>query len=253
MKRRLCGIALAVVAGTGMLAACGGGTSGKTKIKFFGWGNIEEMGNVSKDPVFRSGDCGETWEPSDMSAWESAGIRLANGDVVSFYGETLFRDLPYLPEIAKERKIEAPNRLGFYTREELLPVLGERLDRILYTKRVKRGTDVSVREECTVHYEHMAYSSIKGGLIAFLRPAGRPRVDGDGTVYLPFQGPYMLPDGRMYTGMSCVHMFRSTDNGYTFGHVGTVPYEEEYNVPTACEVEGFNESASRSFWTERLY
>ncbi len=204
------------------------------------------FGEEEKNPVYKSTDGGENWEPikNAQDEWMRAGTRLPNGDIFYFREHSILpkETLPELPPLPEGRKMLFAN-WSVYTVDELTPVLGDRVAKEFKAYRIKAGTDTVVEETCTVIWDNMPVVVHGEGFLirVFPHPALSMKVDKDGTLWMPMDAPAIGEDGKLASLRRCTAFLRSTDMGHTWEYVSHILYEESFNKPTAIDVEGFME------------
>ena len=208
----------------------------------------ENLDSANRNPVYRSIDCGETWERLENPAkyWAMAQKPIANGDRVTFEGLEYITDTIDFPKPAPERSgknVLRPNFVGVYTNEEIRPLVGDDLDHTIICRRIKAGTGEMVKHKCKVDWKNAKGNVlIYNGYIGISQYlCGEYRVDKDGTIYMPASGMMLNADGSLASKYSSMFFLKSTDNGYSWEYVGGIPYKDEYNISNAIEVEGFME------------
>ncbi|MBO5224102.1 MAG: exo-alpha-sialidase [Clostridia bacterium] len=210
----------------------------------------ENHDRENRNPVFKSVDCGVTWARVENPAkeWTEAQTPISNGDKVRFTGSPLITDkelLAKLGEPAVERgadKMKVPAYKGVYTNAEMRKILGDDCNKTIMSHRLKKGETELVNQLCEVRWDDLAYGLVFNGYVGAMY-AQPYREDKDGVLYLPVATHCVNPDGSLVSGYRSMSMLKSTDHGYSWEHVGTCEYHDEYNIPNAIEVEGFMECA----------
>lgn len=204
------------------------------------------FGTEEKNPVYKSVDGGESWEQiqNGQHEWMRAGAKLPNGDIFYFREHTVLQKdtLPELPPLPNGRSLLTAG-MAVYTADELAPVLGDRVAKEFKAYRIKSGTDEVIEEICPVIWENMPVVLHHDGFLirVFPHPGLCMKVDGDGTLWMPVDAPAIDSDGKLLSLRRCTAILRSTDMGHTWEYVSHILYEEEFNPPTAIDVEGFME------------
>ncbi len=211
--------------------------------------DYENRDRENKNPVYKSID-GINWEPAKNNAleWTNAQTPIANGDKVRFTGVPSVTDKQLLETLGEPAlirgadKMKVPAYKGVYTNAEMRKILGDDTNKVIKSHRIKAGESELTRTKCEVKWDDLAYGKIFNGYVAcaYAQPF---RQDKDGTLYLPVAAHCVRPDGSLVSGYRSMCMLKSVDNGYSWEHVGTCEYHDEYNIPNAIEVEGFMESA----------
>lgn len=204
------------------------------------------FGEEEKNPVYKSIDGGESWSLAEKGQreWVCAGAKLPNGDIFYFREHAVLRKetLPELPPLPEERRLRTAG-MSVYTVNELEPILGDRVAKEFKAYRIKAGTDEITEESCTVIWENMPVVLHHDGFLirVFPHPALCMKTDAKGTLWMPVDAPAVNADGTLASFRRCTAMLRSTDMGHTWEYVSHILYEEEFNPPTAIDVEGFME------------
>lgn len=210
---------------------------------------LETFGKEHTNPIFKSTDEGKTWEflEEPLFDWITAQKPLPNGDYLQIGEHEVIKDfgeLPELPEYRKKCSGIACTR-DVYLVDELLPILGDKIEKEFKAYRVKAGTNEVVEETCKVNWPNMPVSLYEGAILCRVFPAVgyNYAIDKQGVLWLPVPAPYVTSDGKLGSQRSCTHMLKSDDMGHTWDYVSTIVYKEEYNNPNCIDIEGFNECA----------
>jgi hypothetical protein len=211
--------------------------------------DFENRDRENKNPVYKSYD-GINWEKVKNNAleWTEAQAEISNGDKVRFTGAPNITEperLEILGEPDEKRgksKVKAPCFVGAYTNAEIRKVLGDDVNKTIMSHRLKKGAAELENKLCEVKFDELAYGRIYTGYVGatYAQPY---REDKDGTLYMPLCCFSVDDNGALVSPYRCMSMLKSTDHGYNWEHVGTCKYKEEYNIPSAIEVEGFMEAA----------
>ena len=207
----------------------------------------ETFGTETSNPVYKSTDAGKTWEflPNPLYSWITARKSLPNGDYLELREHSIVTDLPELPPLPEGRDncITIASSSSVYLVDELLPVLGDRVAKEFKAYRVLAGTEEIVEETCRINWKNMPLRYFNNRKPFLSRIFGNTyRVDKNGVLWMPVNGPYIDDSGKLGSGYDCMHMLRSDDMGHTWDYVSSVVYKEEYNHPDAVDVEGFSET-----------
>ncbi len=213
--------------------------------------HYDTHGLEESNPVFKSCDGGNTWEPEhDPKAFSMARKPLPNGDrlemretptVVNIDAETLKK----FPEIPESRRDHTCINLHYdlYTCEELAPIFGDRVAKELICNRVYAGTDEAVEEHCRVNWNNMPTMRIDTSLVRICCTCNYD-IDKNGTLWMPVYGGATPIDGEANSFRYCTHLLRSDDSGHTWDYVNSIEYVDAlYNTRNERLVEGFNECA----------
>ena len=204
------------------------------------------FGEEEKNPVYKSADGGESWECCQhaQDEWLRAGTRLPNGDIFCFCEHAVLRKetLPELPPLPEGRRLLTAG-MSVYTVNELKPFLGDRVAKEFKAYRIKAGTDEVIEETCPVIWDNMPVVLHHDGFLirVFPHPSLCMKFDSDGTLWMPMDAPAVDSDGNLQSLRRCTALLRSTDMGHTWEYVSHILYREEFNPPTAIDVEGFME------------
>ncbi len=211
--------------------------------------DFENHDRENKNPVYKSID-GVNWEKVKNNAleWTEAQHEITNGDKVRFTGAPSVTDpelLAKLGEPAENRgksAVKAPCFIGVYTKAEMRKILGDNVSKTIMSHRLKKGATELENKLCEVKWDDLAYGRVYTGYVGAMY-AQPYREDKDGTLYMPVCSFCVNKDGSPVSSYRCMSMLKSIDHGYSWEHVGTCEYKEEYNIPNAIEVEGFMEAA----------
>jgi hypothetical protein len=213
--------------------------------------DFENRDRENKNPVYKSTD-GINWEKVENNAleWTRAQAPISNGEKVRFVGTPSITDPALLEKLGQpkdcrgESKIKVPCFKGLYSKDELRSVLGESVDYMITAHRIKEGSDELESTLCPVkNWDNYAGIKIYNGYVTHSVYAQPYRQDKDGTIYMPVSSFALNEDGTPDSGYRSMHMLKSTDLGKTWEHQGVCLYKDEYNIPSAIEVEGFMEAA----------
>ena len=204
------------------------------------------FGEEEKNPVYRSTDGGESWSyvENGQDEWLRAGTRLPNGDIFYFreYPVLPKETLPEFPPLPKDREMKWGG-MKVYLVDELTDVLGDRVAKEIKAYRIKAGTSEVVEETCPVIWDKMPVVLHGDGFLirVFPHPSLCMKVDKNGVLWMPVDAPAVGDDGKLLSLRRCTALLRSTDMGHTWEYVSHIIYKEEFNCPTAIDVEGFME------------
>lgn len=209
--------------------------------------NSATFGQEGGNPLFVSGDGGATWKLDECEDdWIRALKPMSNGDRLQFSEYPTLFDLPELPKAAADRKNIATcaGHRTIYTVDELTPYLGDRIKKVFSAKRIKAGGDTPVDEVCEVRWKNMDVSYFEDYEPKFLRRYfGMQFYEHEGRLYMPLSGGFIKDDGSVGSRRACIHLLVSDDFGRSWDYLNTAVYKEEFNEPTAIDVEGFLEAA----------
>ena len=165
-------------------------------VKFSGrLDSTDFVGQMEKDPVYKSKDGGDTWELSDLDGWFSASPELPNGDRFAFGETPLITDINDVPEA--QGKVEFCNRFA-YTIDEINESGVATVDRVFTGYRVYAGTDKVVEEKCKVNWKHMPVQYNERNKYLFvMNPVCGYRVDKKGTMWMTVYGPGFDDNGKL--------------------------------------------------------
>ena len=204
------------------------------------------FGEEEKNPVYKSTDGGESWSPvkNGQDEWLRAGTRLPNGDIFYFREHPVLtkETLPELPPLPEGREMNWGG-MKVYLVDELKDVLGDRVAKEIKAYRIKAGTSEVVEETCPVNWDRMPVVLHGDGFLirVFPHPSLSMKVDKNGVLWMPVDAPAVGEDGKLLSLRRCTALLRSTDMGHTWEYVSHIVYKEEYNLPTAIDIEGFME------------
>ena len=204
------------------------------------------FGEEESNPVYKSTDGGESWIPIEnaQDEWIRAGTRLPNGDIFYFREHAVLRKetLPKLPDLPESRRLRTAG-MSVYTVDELTPILHERVAKEFKAYRIKAGTDTVIEETCRVIWDNMPVVLHPDGFLIRVFPhmSLSMKVDGEGNLWMPVDAPAIDSNGNLRSLRRCTALLRSRDMGYTWEYVSHILYKEEFNPPTAIDVEGFME------------
>lgn len=204
------------------------------------------FGEEEQNPVYKSTDGGTSWErcAHAQDEWLRAGTPLPNGDLFYFREHAVLRGetLPALPPLPEGRRLRTAG-MAVYTVNELQPYLGDRVAKEFKAYRVKAGSDEIIEETCAVHWDNMPVVLHPDGFLirVFPHPGLCMKVSPDGTLWMPVDAPAVNEDGTLASLRRCTALLRSTDMGHTWEYVSHILYREDFNPPTAIDVEGFME------------
>lgn len=210
--------------------------------------NFSTFGKEDGNPLFTSSDMGETWVRSfDLDDWIRAASPLGNGDRLQMCEYSTIYDFPALPKVDDDRRniSYCCGKRTVYTVDELVPYLGDRIAKEFVSKRIKNGESMPGNEKCKVVWKNMDVSCFDAFDPPFIKRhfGMQYYTDKNGVLWMPLSGGYVKDDGKMGSRRACISLLRSDDNGHTWNYTGTVAYKEEYNIPSAKDVEGFLEAA----------
>lgn len=214
-------------------------------VKFMGrMDNIESYGkDEEKDPVFLSRDGGETWERSDLNTWNNKAEKLPNGDRFELKFYPLIKDFDKNFTPSEDRK--TLHGTYAYTVEELLPLLGDKLDKSFLAVRVKNGETEAHEEICNIKWDNMPVIFCNTQEPSFCRMnsgGNKFKFDKNNVMWLPVYSCCTDENGRLRSDRYCTHLLRSDDFGHNWEYVSTVVYDEKFTPESKRGVEGFNEA-----------
>lgn len=203
---------------------------------------IECVGQEDKMFIFSSVDEGKTWQKEDsfLEFYKSAPL-LPNGDRLQF-GECQPLKNPTLPDKDERRKTRIMSNQLAYKFSEIKAIYGNKVNLNYPVYRIKKGETEPVAETCTIHWDNcpMCYHESVDLLVYPTIEPDELIIAPNGALIMPVHGPAFFEDGSV-SPHSCMHFLISEDNGYNWNLQGTLYYREEYNTPTAHDVEGFSE------------
>ena len=212
--------------------------------------DFENRDRENLNPVYKSID-GKRWEKvaNNRLEWTKAQPSISTGEKVRFTGLQSISDPDLLKKIGEPKECRGASAMkfppfrGLYTKDELRAVLGDTVDYIVAKHIVNDDTNEVETRLCKVDWDDVVGVKIYNGYVNTSIYAQPHRQDKDGSIYLPVATFTIDSNGLPNSGYRSMAMLKSTDEGETWEYQGICRYEDEYNIPSALEIEGFNEAA----------